>query len=118
MRVVVCVLMTHQRSTEHERSHGTKAWHAATRTHGSRAHAGLLGLLVLAGRGRALEARDRTAEDLAQGEEVEARDGGDDAVATVTEAVADAWRFCTHTLVLRTAAAPQAHTHASYACTT
>ena len=33
----------------------------------------------------------RTSTDLAQREEVETRDGSDDAVATVTEAVADAW---------------------------
>ena len=33
----------------------------------------------------------RTSTNLAQREEVETRDSGDDAVATVTEAVADAW---------------------------
>ena len=47
------------------------------------------------------EALDRTAADLAQREEVEARDAGNDAVATVTEAVADAWRFCAHAQPLR-----------------
>jgi hypothetical protein len=36
----------------------------------------------------------RTSTDLAQREEVETRDGSDDAVATVTEAVADAWQVC------------------------
>jgi hypothetical protein len=36
----------------------------------------------------------RTSTNLAQREEVETRDSGDDAVATVTEAVADAWKVC------------------------